>query len=44
MTKRIVRLAVVAAAALSVALPASSAQAHQICLWEEPTIGFFLCV
>ena len=43
MTKRIARLAVVAAAALSFALPATAAQA-EICLVEQTTIGLFICV
>ena len=43
MTKRILRLAAVSAALVAFALPATPASA-EICIWEEPTIGFRLCV
>lgn len=43
MTKRIASLAFVAAAFVAVALPAAPASA-EICIWEEPTIGWRLCI
>jgi len=42
MTKRFACLAAIAAALVTFALPAVPASA--LCLIEEPTIGFFVCI